>query len=197
MIACGDQGVVKTVTFTGFVLTLWEHYADLEGVTVDPRTGDLYLAAEWDQKIYRLSAPDYTDHSTMFYVQDAVDGDYRNGGLEGIEYYKDDMLFVGSQENAYLWIYKTDGTLVSRTSVSDFATEIAGMCYDPVSDRLWIVDSNTAMLHLCTPEGALITSYSVEGIENAESVCVDRERDCVWVGSDEENPKIYKIEFKF
>lgn len=81
--------------------------------------------------------------------------------------------------------------------LSAFATEVAGMCYDPVDDRLWIVDSNEAELYLVTVDGKLEATYSLGKIENAESVCLDIERGCIWVGSDEYSPKLYRYEISF
>lgn len=197
LLSCGDQGVVKQISFDGQVTDIWSHDADMEDITVDPNTGDMYLAIEGSQKVYRLDAPDYTEHYSVIYVQEAIDGNYRNGGLEGISYYKDDLLFIGSQQEANLWIYKFDGTMVSKVSLSGFADEIAGLCYDPVADWLWVVDSNSVKLYICTVDGQLLASYDLGDVENAESVCVDRENGCVWIGSDEDSPKLYRYSFTF
>ena len=197
LLSCGDQGIVKTISFTGEVSDLWEHDADMEGVALHPETGDIYIAVEGSQKVYALYAPEYKEYKTLFYVQEAVDGNYRNGGLEGIDYYKDDILFVGSQVDANLWQYKLDGTMLSKVSLSDFATEVAGLCYDPESAWIWVADSNESKLFVCTLDGTLVTTYDLPEIENAESVCVDRKNDCVWVGSDEDSPKLYRLEFQF
>lgn len=196
-LSCGDQGVVKMISFTGEVTDVWEHDADMEGITVDPSTGNIYIAVEGEQKVYRLTDPETDDYSTIFYVKEAVDDDYGNGGLEGIEYYKDDIIFVGSQTEANLWQYRLNGTMISKISLSGFASEVAGLCYDPVDDRLWIVDSNKAELYVATVDGKLKKTYSLKGIENAESVCIDRERGYVWIGSDEDSPKLYRYKMNF
>ena len=141
----------------------------MEGITVDPATEDIYLAIEGEQKVCRLEAPDY----------------------------EDGIVFIGSQREANLWQYKLDGTMVSKISLSDFASEIAGLCYDPEGNWLWITDSNRAKLYVCTVEGELLATYDLSGIENAESVCVDRDRNCVWIGSDEEFPKLFRYSFVF
>ena len=197
LLSCGDQGVVKSISFDGAVSEMLVCDADMEGVTLDPATGDLYLAIEGEQHVYKLAAPDYAVLTSAFPVQEAIDGNYRNGGLEGVEYYKDDILFVGSQEGANLWQYRFDGTMLSKVSLADFATEVAGLCYEPESDWLWVMDSNLRKIFLCTPDGGLLASYDVPMIENAESVCVDRTRGCVWVGSDEDSPKLYRFDFGF
>ena len=197
LLSCGDQGVVKQISFDGQVTDIWSHDADMEDITIDPNSGNIYIAVEGSQKVYRLDAPDYTEYSSVIYVQEAIDGNYRNGGLEGISYYKDDLLFIGSQQEANLWIYRFDGTMVSKVSLSGFADEIAGLCYDPVTDWLWVVDSNFVKLYICSVDGQLLASYDLGSIENAESVCVDRNNGCVWIGSDEESPKLYKYSFTF
>ncbi|MBO5979315.1 MAG: SdiA-regulated domain-containing protein [Bacteroidales bacterium] len=197
LLACGDQGIVKKITFTGDVSAIWQRDADMEDITIDPNTGHIYIAIEYSQKVYRLSAPGYTKHESIIYVQEAIDKGYDNSGLEGISYYKDDMLFVGSQWGANLWIYKYDGTKVSKISLSGFADEIAGLCYDPVADWLWVVDSNLAKIFICTVDGELLATYDLGSVSNAESICVDRDNSCVWIGSDESSPKLYKYSFQF
>lgn len=197
LLAIGDQGVVKQISFAGEVTDVLSYYADMEGVTLDSNTGDMYIASEWDQSVLKLDAPDYQVCTTLFYVQEAIDDNYRNSGLEGISYYKDDIFFVGSQEHANLWQYRKDGTMISKISLSEFADEIAGLCYDPVADWLWVIDSNFVKIYICTVDGKLLATYDLEDIENAESICVDRERNCVWVGSDEDDPKLYKYSFEF
>lgn len=203
LLAVGDQGILKEIDLNDMsVKTVWTRDADLEGITLDPRTNDLYLGIEYSQKVYKLDAPDYQKHSSIIYVQEAIDKGYDNSGVEGIAYYKDDLVFVGTQWGANLWIYKLDGTMVSKTSLSSFADEIAGLDYDPVADWLWVIDSNYKKIYICKvtekPFAAkLLATYDVSHISNAESICVDRDRDCVWVGSDESSPKIYKFNFTF
>lgn len=197
LLACGDQGVLKTVSFDGSSMDFWSYPSDMEGVALDPATGDIYLAIEGKQEVHVLYAPEHAAQQVSFVVNDAVDGDYRNSGLEAIEFYKDDVLFVGSQRDANLWQYRNDGTLISRISLSSFASEIAGLCYEPDADLLWVTDSRKARIFLCSVDGTVLMTYDVPFIENAESICVDRERGCVWVGSDEDVAKLYRIVFTF
>ena len=180
LLSCGDQGVVKSITFDGKVSTLWEYDADMEGITLDPNTGDIYLAIEGRQEVHKLSAPGYTDQAVLFAVKEAVENKYKNDGLEAVEYYKDGILFVGSQKNANLWQYRLNGEMISKVSLSSFATEIAGLHYESEEDLLWVTDSNVAKIYLCSPEGEKLAEYSVPFVKNLESICVDRKRGCVW-----------------
>ena len=199
--AVGDEGAICKVSFSGAVTPVLKTRLDAEGITLNPATGDLYIAVEGDQMVCRLKAPDYQTLDTLFYIKEAVEEDFDNNGLEGISFYKDSLLFVGSQEDALLWTCKLDGTIVSRRSLMDETSlieEIAGLCYDPVKNWLWVTDSDACKLFLFSAETFdLLASYDVPSIENAESICVDRTHGYVWVGSDEDSPKLYKFTFTF
>ena len=198
--AVGDQGVLSKVDFNGKATKVWTHDADMEGVTLVPETGNLLIAVEGSQKVYEVYAPDFNTYSTIFYIQDAIDGGFGNSGLEGISYYKDGMVFVGAQSGATLWLVNmADGSIVWKKRLDQVTSkidEVGGLFYDPVTDHLWVTDSEMAKLFVfnadCTK---LIANYSVSFIDNAESVCVDHDRNCVWVGSDQDSPKLFKINF--
>ena len=193
LLACGDRGTVKTISFTGEAQELWSSGSDMEGITLNPSNGDIYLAIEGTQEIHRLPAPVYNQQVVLFDVSDA--SAFKNSGIEAVEYYKKNTVFVGSQKGANLWQYKVNGTLVSSISLSGFASEIAALCYDEAADCLWVADSKLAKIFVCTVDGQLIDTYDFPFIENAEALCVDRDRNCLWIGSDEDATKLYKVDF--
>ena len=199
--AVGDEGDLCRVSFSGVVTPVLSLDMDTEGITLDPTTGDLLLAVEGDQMVCRVAAPDYRTVDTLFYIQEALQRNFENNGLEGISFYKDSLFFVGSQEDALLWTCKLDGTIVARLSLCEETPqieEIAGLCYDPPKKWLWVTDSDACKLFLFSTENFdLLATYDIPSIENAESVCVDRAHDCVWIGSDEDSPKLYRFSFNF
>jgi len=201
LFAVGDEGALCAVSFEGGVQTLLSSRLDLEGVTLNPATGDLYLAAEGDQMVCRVPAPGYDTLDTLFHIQEAVTRNFENNGLEGITSYQDSLVMVGSQEDALVWTCRLDGTLLSRISLKDETSlieEVAGLYYDAPKRWLWVTDSETKRIFIFSVgDFDLVASYEIPSIENAESICVDRLHKCVWVGSDEESPKLYRINFTF
>lgn len=195
LLGCGDTGQVKAISFTGEAQDMWESGADMEGITVNPSNGDIYLAIEGTQEIHRLPAPEYDQQVVMFDVSSA--SAFKNSGIEAVEFYKQNTVFVGSQKGANLWRYKINGDLVSSVSLSSFASEIAALCYDEAADCLWVADSKLAKVFLCTVDGELLETYDFPFIKNAEALCMDRDRNCLWIGSDEDATKLYKINFVF
>jgi len=201
LFAVGDEGALCAVSFKGDVRTFLSTELDLEGVCLDNATGDLYLAVEGNQMVCRAPAPDYDRLDTLFHIQEAVTRNFENNGLEGITFCQDSLLMVGSQEDALLWTCSLDGTVLSRISLKDetpLIEEVAGLFYDAPKNWLWVTDSEARRLFIFSVEDFdLVASYGVPFIENAESVCVDRSHQCIWVGSDEESPKLYRIGFSF
>jgi hypothetical protein len=196
----GDEGYLyKFSNLDGAVTgitaeTVWTYSADMEGVTINPSNGDLYLAIE-PKRVYKVTSP-YTGKTTMFDVEEAAD--MGNSGMEGITWYKGD-LYVGSQSGATLWRYTLSGVKVWKKQLGSIAPgiqEVGDLFYDSTTDLLWVSDSEAAKLFVFDGEVTKLKAiYDVSFIGNAESVCVDHARGCVWVGDDGSTSKIYKIMF--
>lgn len=183
----GDvSGITVTDQFT--------YDADMEGVTLDPATGNLYLAIE-PKRVYRLSSP-YTSKTTLWDVADAEN--MGNSGLEGIAWYKGD-LYLGAQTEATLWRYNLSGTKLDRKKLSWYApdiVEVGDLYYDSQTDQLWVSDSEAFKIFVFN--GAvteLLAIYDISYIGNPETVCVDHQRKCVWLADDGSTSKIYKVPF--
>ncbi len=198
--AVGDEGQLAKVSFDGKVQNIKHFSTDLEGVTRNPKTGDLLVCIEGSQRVAKISQPNFTERTNLFVVQEAVDGNFGNSGLEGITYYKDDIIYTGSQAGPYLWKYTLAGEKLEKINLKDITSiirEIADLCYDPVNDWLWVVDSESHKIFVFTGDAhQLIDRIELPTIQNEESVCVDYAHNCVWVGDDnDDQPAIYRYEF--
>ena len=196
----GDNGWFGQVSFDGQVTKWWTRSADMEGITLHPETGDLYIACESHQ-VARVSAPDYTKESWKYVITVDEAKNYGNSGMEGISYYKDDLLFIGTQVGANVWLYSVNGEkrseYVSLSKLNSAVKEVGGLCYDSVNHWLWVTDSEAHKLFVFDEELThVLAEYPVPYIHNTESVCVDHAHNCVWVGLDDDNVCcIYRIEF--
>ena len=194
----GDQGECVKLDFEGKVTKVFKQSLDMESITIDPATGDLYLGCE-SNWVGVVKAPDYTKATEIFRVEEAAD--YGNSGVEGISWYKDGMLLVGAQTGANLWAYTLDGTVVWKKSLKTVAIgcqEIADICYDPVKDQIWIIDSESQSIYLFNGDATKhLATYKVNYAGNCESVYLDTARGCVWVADDSEPSALFKVEFTF
>ena len=194
----GDQGDIVKISFDGKFEKVISRTLDMESITIDPETGDLYLGCEPDV-VVKFPAPNYNTYETVIKVADAKD--YGNSGVEGISWYKDGMILVGAQTGANLWAYKLDGTVVWKRSMRTVAIgmmEIADIHYDPVKDQIWIIDSETQCIYLFNGEGTEhLATYPVSFGGNCESVHIDYGNECVWIANDSEPSQLFKIAFTF
>lgn len=194
----GDQGEMVKLTFDGKSERQFKQSLDMEAITIDPATGDLYMGCE-SNWVGVVKAPDYTRATEIFRVADA--SDYGNSGVEGISWYKDNMLLVGTQVGANLWAYTLDGTVVWKKSLKTVAIgcqEIADICYDPEKDQIWIIDSESQCIYLLNGDASEhLATYKVNYAGNCESVCLDYSNNCVWIADDTEPSELFKIDFTF
>ena len=194
----GDQGELFKIQFDGAVERQFKQSLDMEAITIDPATGDLYLGCETNW-VGVIKAPDYKKAVEIFRVEDAAD--YGNSGVEGISWYKNNTLLVGAQTGAYLWCYTLDGEVLWKKSMRTVAIgqlEIADIHYDPVKDQIWIIDSETQSIYLFNGDATEhLATYKVSFGGNCESVHLDYDRSCVWIADDSEPSKLFKIDFTF
>lgn len=198
LLAASDEDGIYRVSLTGETVPFYrEEGMDCEAVTIDPVTRDVYYVVEGKQEVCRLKAPKYNKSELLYTLKDAGYG--TNSGLEGITWYRDGTLLVGNQKHPNLLVtYSLHAPIakkgeIARKELTD-TQEIADLCYDPVRDVLWIADSDSRTINVCTVDGDVVVSYPVPFIENGEGLYVDHENQCVWVG-DDTTSKIYKIHF--
>ena len=193
-LGASDENGINHITWNGKTTDFYTGHFDCEGVTIDPKTKDVYYIVENKQEVHRLVAPDYKKDQLIYVVEDVGYG--TNDGLEGITWYKDGTLLIGNQKKPVVLITYSIGK--GETGRKDLTgsslKEIADLCYDPVRDVLWIADSKSRTINLCTTEGNVLASYSVSFIDNGEGIYVDHAHSCIWV-CDDTTSKIYKISF--
>lgn len=214
--AVGDNGELAKISLEGKLLskvklrtgTPQKYWGvDSEGITIDPATGDLLIAMEPDG-IGRIPAEDLGtifDDEAYYGVQTIINialaANYENSGTEGISYYKDGKVFAGAQEHAHLFCYDlgTKEMLWNKRLSSEFPSilEIAGLSYDPLTDWLWIVDSDAHMFFAISSDAKTFNAgYYMSDTDNPESIFVDHRHSCVWVGDDAGDPSyIYRYDF--
>ena len=202
----GDGGDLVKIFFDGTFEDVQHCGGDTEGVSIDPATDNLIISGE-PGTIYYLEAPDYTGKlKTLFYMEEARK--YGNAGLEGITYYKDNMFYAGAQTNSNLFLCKLDAEvdekknaqyewMISLREKYSSITEIADLCYDPLTDWLWVLDSESRKFFALTGDTSqMLGYYSVKGTSNPEAIAVDHANSCIWIGDDYGSTSyLYKYEF--
>ncbi|MBO4469305.1 MAG: hypothetical protein J5740_02855 [Bacteroidales bacterium] len=203
----GDQGYLYKIHFDGTYEAGLNIGGDLEGITIDPETGHLYVAYE-PKRVCIIKAPNYNKLEKLFDVEDAAN--YENSGMEGIAFYKGE-LYLGAQTGANIWRYTLTGEKkygkVSLRNVCPTISEVGDMCYDAERDRLWVIDSNSNSsrpeylpftLYMFSGDASkVIANYALESFtKNNPEVClVDHTHNCIWIADDSSKSILHKVEF--
>ncbi len=219
----------RTDLFTFNESTEKAYTIDSEGLSINYDTGDLLISGEpnavcyipaekvgdvftmgsflsknknsswsWSQEgdYYRIEG--FNGARDLFKIADA--SNFGNSGAEGCTYYKDNLVYVGTQTGSYLYLCDlSTGEVKWRKGLREMfpvITEIAGLCYDPLTDWLWVIDSESHKFFALTGDAEqLLGAYTLKTSSNEESISVDHKNQCVWVGDDYGSTSyIYKYE---
>lgn len=191
----GDGGVYS-VGFNGVSKKHLKVLRDLEGVTINPATGDLYLAVEGEQAVYKVAAPGLDKTESLGTVANRA-SDPAGKGLEGITWYKNDTLLVANQASPTVISFFSIASGKAEKEIEiKFANYLSDLCYDPVDNVIWISDSNAKKVYICDLKGSLLASYDISSIVGskgkAEGLTIDRAHSCIWIGCDVTD-KLYKV----
>lgn len=188
---------------------------DLEGITVDPATGDLLVIKEEAYEILRIDTKSeetvsrhlLSDMAGFEIIRQHLSGDVANDGLEGITFNQDTGTFFVLKERKPGLIIEISKDLQSILNAhvlnaangftDDDADEIdfSGIQYDATRSSFWIVSDRAKRLFLYDLDrGQVIQSaalgYEKDGefreIGKAEGVAVDAEHNRLYVVSDAE-----------
>ena len=199
----GDGSEICQVSLGGELLhsaalnTTTGHTLDSEGLTINYDTGDLLISCEAFAlaRIPNAQLGNIFQSSKFKGVESILDfgndKDYKfgNSGAEGCTYYKDGLVYVGTQTGSYLFCIKlATGEVLWRKGLREkhgIITEIAGLSYDPLTDWLWVVDSESHRFFALSGDAEqMLGYYQLKTKSNEESICVDHKNSCVWIGDD-------------
>ena len=209
----GKLGRIDLTENVGTVLETWSVGGDPEGISIHPETGDLIIGNEEPVSVGIVKAPvSKGDKQTIIFKIYEARG-YGNAGMEGITYYKKDgdkdLVYCGAQTDAMLFLCDlnapVDGnkyTTLVQEGISlrkrfTGVQEIAGLSYDPLTDWLWMVDSEAHKIFVFSGDASqLLCSYTLKTRSNEEGIVVDHSRNCVWIADDYGSTSyLYKYEF--
>lgn len=210
--ALGDSGEICQISLDGKLLhkatlrTTTGSSIDSEGLSVNYDTGDFLIGGE-PNVVCRIPASSianifaesrFSGVESLFSISDAKS--FGNSGAEGCTYYKDGLVYIGTQTGSYLYCCNLEtGEVLWRKGLREMhtvITEIAGLCYDPLTDWLWVVDSESHKFFALSGDAEhLYGAYLLGTKSNEESICVDHKHSCVWIGDDYGSTSyVYKYE---
>jgi len=165
---------------------------DFEAITMNHKTGEIYLADESSMTLFLLSPDEqYISPVTTINIENAVP----NKGIEGLTY-GNDTLYAGNQYQPTIIIKYS---LSSKKEISripvDFVHFISDIYFDGTDNTLWICDSKQQMIFHCTLNAKVIAAQSIPFVAKAEALLIDRKNKIAWIGCDLTG-NLYRVKLK-
>ena len=192
-----DEGYVAEIKKDGTPVAKYRVEGDLEGITLDPQSGLLYIAVEGEDIILEFG-PENGEVMRRFPINREYQGnpnflqkqvDQYDNGIESLAFVPDPdhpeggLFYVGNQYDPAM-IMKVLVPLRSCLAEEAEARIIdvlpfkmndpAGMYYDPATGLLNIVNDADNIFAEVTLDGRLIRQYAFLG-DNQEGICLDDE----------------------
>lgn len=156
---------------------------DLEGVTVDPVSGTIYVCEEKENYVWRVFQEDgkYKARRVVQINSGAYDS---NSGLEAITYH-DGYLYIGNQSPANLIIYSLEHEAVALRYTASFISEcFSDLWFDTTNNTLWAVDAWANEIVNFTIWGDFIARFKPSTVPWIEGICLDFENNKAWFACD-------------
>lgn len=191
LLAVSDLGEIYEINFDGTTRQELPYKGnnDFEAITMNPQTGEIYLADERVNKIYKLTSANATTLTEIVAIK--ISGAIANKGLEGVAYGADTLYITNQTSPTILIKYALKTGVETRISIN-FATFLSDICYDETDHSLWILDSKRKQVSHCSVDGKVITTQSVDLVKKPEALLVDKTKGVMWIGCDGTG-KLYKI----
>jgi uncharacterized protein YjiK len=160
---------------------------DLEGITTNPQTKEIYVCSEANNAIFKLdSVGNYLQTVVHINVSKSVE----NNGLEGIAYGRDTLYLVNEKKPCLLIKYALSTDTWSSTQLN-FANDLSGISYDFTDHTLWIISDESKAIYHTDLNGKVLFTQSHD-IEQGEGIAVNREENFYYAVCDK-TAKLYKI----
>jgi uncharacterized protein YjiK len=155
---------------------------DMEGVTIDPETGIIYVCEEGGNYIWKVEEYDGEYVATRVkFIKTSGDS---NSGLEAITYH-DGYLYVANQSPATLYIYSLEhGEVAHRYSARVIRECFSDLWFDTTNNTLWAVDAWGNEIVNFTVWGDYIARFKVPEVPWVEGICIDFENNKAWFSCD-------------
>lgn len=192
LVAVSDKGNVYELEFDGTTRrVLYSSKHDFEAITADTGAGVYYMADEGENAVYRLSG-DAFDRLDLVTEVDVPGGGVANKGLEGICWCGESLLVANQAQPTLILRYSLLSGKITEEIPIDFATFLSDICYDSVRGTLWVLDSKSKSIRVCSPKGVVQQTYAVDFVPKAEAMALDRKHGVVWLGCDESS-RLYRV----
>lgn len=188
-IVSDNNGVIYKTNLEGEIVEkIKTDYSDLEGITINPETGNIFVVSESKRSLIELNSKGKLIRKTK------VEGkqNYKNSGLEGVcfDASKNTIFTINEKSPKQLLKLNFKGE-VENTYKLDYSKDVSGICYAEKSNSLWIISDESQTIINISKKGKLLKKYSIP-VEKGEGIVIMKDK--IYVVSDSLR-KLFVFEF--
>lgn len=181
---------VYKISFTGEVLGHLSGYQgdDMEGITMNPNDGTLWIVEERLRQIVQLT----TEGEVLQIIDVPVQATNPNDGLEGITWNpNNNHVYVVNEKNPRQFIELNTNFEVVRSVPINFTGEfqlldLSGLFYDHIKDEIWILSDDSERIVVADQQLNPLRAFNL-GRDKFEGIAVDLNINRVYLVNDREN----------
>ncbi len=181
---------VYAISFTGQILDVLTNYAgdDLEGITMNPNDGTLWVAEERLRQIIQLT----TEGIELQRINVPVESNNPNDGLEGIAWNPlNNHVYVLNEKNPRKFIeFDTEFNVVRSVEVNleapYFMGDLAGLFFVHQTGELWFVSDDSKKIVVTDLDINPLRTYPLP-LDKFEGIAVDIENERLYLVNDRIN----------
>jgi uncharacterized protein YjiK len=191
----GDH--IYQLSFTGEILGVLTGYEgdDMEGITMNPNDGTLWVAEEKLRQIVQLT----TEGEVLQVVDVPVESNNLNDGLEGIAWNpENDHVFILNEKHPRKFIELNNDFEIVRYEAIEFdtpyeMTDLSGLFYLQENEEFWIVSDESEKIVVTDPDLNPLRGYSLP-YDKFEGIAVDYANGRLYLVNDRrERLYVYKL----
>ncbi len=172
-----SAGVYKLSSSGALIKQLKYKGQDLEGVTVNPNNGNIYVVEERKRELVQLDSEGNEINSRHLDIEQ----NDTNKGLEGVAFNpKNNHIYLLNEKNPGLLIELDESGKIIKQTDLDFAIDYSGIFYEQTEDVLWIVSDKSKSISKCDLNGKKLNSYKIKE-SKAEGIVVDPDLKMIYV----------------
>ncbi len=185
-------GHIHKISLTGTVLGVLSAYAgdDMEGITMNPNDGTLWIVEERLRKVIQLT----TEGEVLQEFEVFVPNQNINDGLEGITWnpHNDHVYVVNEKNPRRFFEFDTtnDFDLIREVDINFsgefFMGDLSGLYYDPIGDEIWFLSDDSKKLVVTDQKLTPLRTYPLF-IDKFEGIAGDLANNRIYLVNDRLN----------
>jgi len=181
-IVSDHNGTIYKTTFEGEIVKKFKtNYSDLEGISLHPETGNIFVVSESKRILIELNSKGKLIHKTTIKGKQH----HKNSGLEGIclDFKKKRLYAINEKSPIQLLELNLSGKLLKSYDI-DFSKDISGISFDEKTNSLWLISDESQTILNISKKGKLLKSYTVP-VDKGEGIVINKNK--IYVVSDSLN----------